>query len=49
MTDRTAPTAKKSETERPPGLPVAANEDAPGSFTVADLLAYHEANPQPCE
>ena len=49
MTDRTGPTAKKSETERPPGLPVAANEDAPGSFTVADLLAHHEANPQPCK
>ena len=47
MTDRNPSTAKNSDAERPPGLPVAANEDARESFTVADLLAYHDANPQP--
>ena len=47
MTDRDPSTAKNSDAERPPGLPVAANEDARESFTVADLLAYHDANPQP--
>ena len=44
MTDRTKPTAKTSDAERPS---VAANEDATEPFTVADLLAYHEAHPQP--
>ena len=46
MTDRDPSTVKNSDAERQPGLPVAANEETRESFTVSDLLAYHDANPQ---
>ena len=47
MTDRGLSSDEKSDTERQPGLPVAANDDAREPFTVSDLIAYHDANPQP--
>ena len=46
MTDRKLSTDEKSEFERQPGHPAAANEDTREPFTVSDLLAYHDANPQ---
>ena len=47
MTDRKPSTDKKSDAVRHPGHPVAANDDVREPFTVSDLLAYHEAHPQP--
>ena len=47
MTDRVTSPDKKIDVERQPGHPVAADEDVTEPFTVSDLLAYHEAHPQP--
>ena len=46
MTDRGSSTAEFSDAERQPGHPVAATDDGREPFTVSDLIAYHEANPQ---